>query len=193
MMSDPIARARDDLARLEQKIAFHDAEREKAAKAAEEIRTFIRLSENYGMISTSHRSVPSKGAPASGPTKSERISQIAEELIRADNRRVGVSKILAVAEAEGVSIGSPTEAGRRNYISNILSRNPNFHGIRHRGWWLVSLGHCPDDPPEALGPQNTETADLDLGGADSAASAEPRPTSEGDPVRPVNPWSGGGT
>ena len=97
-MSDPIARARDDLARLEQKIAFHDAERETAAKAAEEVRTFIRLFHSYSVGSPSHNKRGSpKATPAGGQTKSERISEIAAELIRNSNRRAAISEISSLS------------------------------------------------------------------------------------------------
>jgi len=188
-MPDFLAIAQADLKKIEDRVAAMDSERNRAMKEAEDLRTAIRVYQDYTtgavpLVGTLPR-LKSAGGSA---TKSDLVSKIAEGLIRARGGRVKVPAILMAAEAAGVRIGGQTETAKRNYISGILSRSEQFGGIRHRGWWMPSLGPCPDDPP-----RKTEAADPSLAGA-SAASAEPRPTSEGtEPVRPVNPWPGGGT
>ena len=186
-MADQLSRARTDLATLEAKIAFLETERQKAIRAAEELRIFIRLFEVYS----------AEDASSSGPipivsggfTRPERVAIIAAEMIEASKRRVGVSDITTRAEAAGLRIPGKDEAGKRNYVSGILSRDNRFHGIRRRGWWLRSLGVCPGDPPS----ENTEAADPYPEVEELAASAEPRLDQRGNGSEPVNPWPGGGT
>jgi hypothetical protein len=192
-VSDPLGRARGDLSSLEDQIALHDdairrheAEKQTAIKAADEVRSFIRLYEFYNQDVSG--TVIDSTAKA-GFTMAERISRVAEEEIRGAGHRVPLETICRAVVSAGIPVGGRDNAAKRNNVSGILSRNPRFHGLRHRGWWLRSLGQCPDDPP----PQNTEAADIQSQ-EQPAASAEPRPTGEGaEPVRPVNPWPGGGT
>lgn len=277
-MTDPLARARRDLAQLEDQIAVHSeaiqqhqAERERAVKAADEVRVFIRL---FGLYSEddARTIVETTAKTLSGFSIAERVTRLAEELIRSAGRRVPTETIYQHAMAAGIPIGGKDEAAKRNNLSGILSRDARFHGVRRRGWWLITLGRrAPDDPihetddenqietaissrrralvytlrflrnespqptqyilrellrrgidisgdnqeqqvrellstdpiftflPEegwtltAHVSENTEAADTP-GKDTSAASAEPRPTSEGiEAVRPVDPQSGGGT
>ena len=280
-MSDPLDRAKNDLAGLEDQIGVHDnairrheSEKQKAIKAADEVRTFIRLFELYSLADT--RSVIEETAKTVGGVRiADRVAQIAEDQIRSVGHRIATESVCRAALLVGIPIGGKDDAAKRNNVSGILSRDGRFHGMQHHGWWLKALGPCPDDPsdnkdagaelpvaqrqralkaaaefladtacydspqrtPDILkhlarvgiempgenpqndlkkmlsnsplfqfyeeegwaltdgepAPQNTETADTQPKD-ESAASAEPRPTSEGtEPVRPVNPWPGGGT
>jgi hypothetical protein len=193
-VSDPLGRAKSDLASLEGQIALHDdaihrheTEKQTAIRAADEVRTFIRLFERYSLGDT-QSVIDATAKSVTGFSMADRIARVAEEEIRNARHRVSLETICRAALSAGIPIGGKDEAAKRNNVSGSLSRNPRFHGVRHRGWWLTTLGPCPDDPP-----QNTEAADI-RSQDPSAASVEPRPTSEGaEPVRPVNPWPGGGT
>jgi hypothetical protein len=192
VVSDPLGRAKSELANLEGQIALHDdaihrheAEKQTAIKAADEVRTFIRLFERYS-LDDSRSVIDATPRIVSGFSMADRIARVAEEEIRSAQHRVSLEIICRAALAAGIPIGGKDEAAKRNNVSGSLSRNPRFHGVRHRGWWLTTLGPCPDDPP----PQNTEAADIRFQDT-STASAEPRPTSEG--AEPVRPWPGGGT
>lgn len=93
------------------------------------------------------------------------------------------ARILEYVETVGLDVPGQN---KRNSLSAMLSNSPRFRSHGRAGWTLAA-----DETDSA---QDTETADHDLDESGSAASAEPRPTSEGaEPVRPVNPWPGGGT
>lgn len=195
MTTTPLDRAKADLALLEDQIALHDdairrheSGKNMALKAAEEVRSFIRLYERYA-ASDPGTIFNETAKTVKEFTLAERVSRIADQQIRATMRRVPTESIYRAVLTSGIHLGGKDENARRNQISGILSRDNRFHGVRRRGWWINSLGACPDDPPLS---ENAEAADppsMDL----SAASAEPRPTSEGEPVRPVDPRPGGGT
>jgi hypothetical protein len=195
-VANALERAKRDLAQLEDQVAVHMAaisrhqtDMEKATRAADEVRTFIRLFELYSEDDAG-TIVEESAKSLAGFSNAERVARIAEEEIRrSGGHRVPTETIYQAAVKAGIPIGGKDDAAKRNQVSGILSRNIRFNGIRRRGWWLNALGPCPDNRP-----QNTEAADHDLpGDVESAASAEPRPTSEGTEVRSVNPWPGGGT
>jgi hypothetical protein len=93
-----------------------------------------------------------------------------------------IAHLLRRIEHAGIEI---TGQNPRNTLSAMLSNSPRFRSHGRIGWTLAEDRTVPA--------QNTEAADT-LPRDGSAASAEPRPTSEGtESVRPVNPWPGGGT
>jgi hypothetical protein len=190
-MNEPLERAKRDLALLEDQIAGHDdairrheADKALAVKTMEEVRTFIRLFDLYS-LNDATIVLEATAKSISGLSNTERVTRLAEEEIRRTLHRVKTDTVYQAAMADGVPIGGKDDDAKRNNVSGMLSRDHRFNGVRRRGWWLNALGPCPDDPPE-----NTETADHDLEGTESAASAEPRPTSERGPSEARGPVAG---
>jgi hypothetical protein len=195
LMSGPLERAKEDLAKLREQMSQHDeairyleAEKLRAERSIEEVSTFIRLYDRYsdndgkGISAERAKSVDSFSIK-------ERIFRIAEEDIKRAGHRVPFENIFRSVINAGISLGGKDDAAKRNNVSGVLSRDERLHGLRHKGWWLRMLGPCPDDADV----ERTETADLDLDDS-PAASAEPRHDQWGNGTsEPVNPWPEGGT
>lgn len=96
-------------------------------------------------------------------------------------RPVPTGQIAAHLQQVGIEVRGKNP---RNSLSAMLSHSTRFVSHGRAGW---TLAECEIDPA-----QRTETADHTTTEG-SAASEEPRPTSEGTDVRSVNPWPGGGT
>jgi hypothetical protein len=192
MMSFPFVQA------LDAEIALLTAELASDPRVVK-LRELERVRELYGSdggdsgISHAGNGAPprpqsSKGSAGRRPAaRTKQALEVAEAFLR--NRKRGF--FAAEPTTTAIILDRLQEAGveivgkdPRNSLSALLSHSGRFRSHGRAGWTLAE---------DEIGPaQNTETADHPLRNG-SAVSAEPRSTSEGTTVRPVDPQPGGGT
>jgi hypothetical protein len=126
---------------------------------------------------------PSTGGRKASEQTQKIMDLCADSLRAAFGQPVPTVKLLDLLVANDIAVPGKDP---RNSLSAILSHSPRFRS-RGRAGWVLAVAKVPEEPGK-----DTETAD-EPSQDESAASAEPRPTSGNLFVRPANPWPGGGT